>query len=112
MDLAKLMEDYTLSVVISSQETLVSAMDARTKHLVLLITFSYNTRNGDLSHLTAQVRKHNRFGNAYYHCNSACVMTIWPTFIPTSVVVPVEVQSKLLPQHKFLLILALLFNSP
>ena len=44
--------------------------------------------------------KQNRFGNAYYHCNSACVMSVWPSFIPTSVVVPVEVQSKLLPQHK------------
>ena len=59
MDLTQLMEDYTLSVFISSKETLVSVMDARrnmTKHLVLLITFAYNMRNCDLSHLTAQVR--------------------------------------------------------
>ena len=36
---------------------------------------------------------------------------VWSSFIPTSVVVLVEVQSKLLPQHKEFL-LALLFNSP
>ena len=60
VDLTQQIEDNTLSVFISYMETLVSTMDARrnmTKHLVLLIlTFAYNTRNGDLSHLMAQAR--------------------------------------------------------
>ena len=44
--------------------------------------------------------KQSRFGNVYYHCNVACIMAIWPTFIATSVVVPPEIQHKLLPEHK------------
>ena len=43
--------------------------------------------------------KRSRFGNVYYHCNVSCVMAIWPTFNPSSVVVSMEVQSKLLPEH-------------
>ena len=97
------MEDYTF---ISSLETLVSAMVARrnmTKHLVLLLTL-FCLQHEEWRSFTphGSSEKQNRFGNAYYHCNSACVMSVWPSFIPTSVVVPVhvEVQSKLLPQHK------------
>jgi len=41
-----------------------------------------------------------RFANVYYHCSVACVMVVWPSFIPSSIVVPVEVQSRLLPEHK------------
>lgn len=29
-----------------------------------------------------------RFGNVYYHCSVNCVMSVWPQFIPCSVVVP------------------------
>lgn len=43
----------TLSVFISSLETLESAMESMTKLLVFLITFAYNTRNGDLSYFIA-----------------------------------------------------------
>jgi len=41
-----------------------------------------------------------RFANVYYHCSVACVMVVWPSFIPSAIVVPVEVQSRLLPEHK------------
>lgn len=37
--------------------------------------------------------KQSRFGNVYYHCNITCIMAIWPSFIPSTVVVPVEVQT-------------------
>lgn len=41
-----------------------------------------------------------RFSNVYYHCNVSCVMAVWPSFIPSSIIVPSEVQSCLLPEHK------------
>ena len=41
-----------------------------------------------------------RFGNVYYHCSVACVMAVWPCFIPSSILVPFEVQSRLLLEHK------------
>ena len=44
--------------------------------------------------------KQSRFGNVYYHCNVACIMAIWPTFIATSVVVPPDIQHNLLSEHK------------
>ena len=50
--------------------------------------------------LPGSSEKQSRFGNVYYHCSVACVMAVWPTFIPSSVLVPMEVQSKLLPEHK------------
>ena len=43
--------------------------------------------------------KQSRFGNVYYHCSVSCVMAV----IPSSVVIPVEVRSKLLPEHNHLL---------
>ena len=45
--------------------------------------------------------KQSHFGNTYYHCSVACVMAVWPTFIPSTVVIPLEVQSRLLPEHKY-----------
>ena len=41
-----------------------------------------------------------RFGNVYYHCSVACVTAVWPCFIPSSILVPFEVQSRLLLEHK------------
>ena len=44
-----------------------------------------------------------RFGNAYYHANPLCIRARWPLFFPGHLIVPVDVQSRLLPQHKLLL---------
>ena len=44
--------------------------------------------------------KQSRYGNVYYHCNLVCVMAVWPAFIASLVVVSLEMQSKLLPEHK------------
>ena len=44
-----------------------------------------------------------RFGNAYYHANPLCIRARWPMFFPGHIIVPVDVQSRLLPQHKLLL---------
>ena len=44
-----------------------------------------------------------RFGNAYYHVSVQCITARWPMFFPGHVIVPVDVQSRLLPQHKLLL---------
>ncbi len=46
------------------------------------------------------VSSQTRFGNTYYHCNVSCVFAVWPSFVPSSVVIPIEVQACLLPEHK------------
>ena len=28
------------------------------------------------------------FGNVYYYCNAACIFAMWPSFVPSSVVIP------------------------
>ena len=40
-----------------------------------------------------------RFGNVYYHCNIHCVRTVWPHFLPSSVVIPSSVSLRLLAEH-------------
>ena len=44
-----------------------------------------------------------RFGNVYYHCSVACVQSSWPSFSPASVIVPEDINCKLLAVHKHLL---------
>ena len=73
----------------------------------------YNNKNGPPSDICLQHEewrtftpqgssdKQSRFGNTYYHCSVACVMAVRPTFIPSMVVIPLEVQSRLLPEHKY-----------
>jgi len=40
-----------------------------------------------------------QFGNVYYHCSVPCVRVVWPSFIPQSVVVPLELKASLQPEH-------------
>ena len=40
-----------------------------------------------------------RFGNVYYHCSVPCVRAVWPSFIPHSVIVPLEVKTHLQQEH-------------
>lgn len=44
-----------------------------------------------------------RFGNVYHHCSVACVQSSWLSFSPASVVVPEDINCKLLAVHKHLL---------
>ena len=44
-----------------------------------------------------------RFGNAYYHVNVRCVNLVWPSFLPSMLVVLPEVERRLLDVHKSLL---------
>lgn len=41
-----------------------------------------------------------RFGNAYYHASPLCIMSRWPAFTPSSLVIPPAVYNQLLPSHK------------
>ena len=41
-----------------------------------------------------------RFGNAYYHASPACIMARWPLFVPSSLVIPSSILTKLQPSHK------------
>ena len=74
----------------------MAAKEGMTKNMDLLITFACSMKNGAPP---GSSEKQSRFGNVYYHCNVSCVKAVWPTFIPSSVVVPIEMQSKLLPEH-------------
>ena len=40
-----------------------------------------------------------RFGNVYYHCNVACILSRCPWFLPSSLVIPTTVLVQLLPVH-------------
>ena len=57
--------------------------------------------------LQGSTEKQTLLGNVYYHCNSACVSSIWPGFNPATVIVPSEVQIKLLSEHKHFLLASL-----
>ena len=51
-----------------------------------------------------------KFGNVYYHFSVNCVLSVWPQFIPNSVVVPPDLQCHLLPEHKhWLYVIILVF---
>ena len=41
-----------------------------------------------------------RYGNVYYHCCISCVVAVWPSFIPSSVIVPHDMMPCLQPEHK------------
>ena len=41
-----------------------------------------------------------RFGNVYYHCNVPCICAVWPSFVPSSIVVSPSIQTKLDGVHK------------
>jgi len=41
-----------------------------------------------------------RFGNVYYHCNAACIYAVWPSFVPSSVVVSPHIHAQLDFVHK------------
>ena len=41
-----------------------------------------------------------RFGNVYYHCNVPCICAVWPSFVPSSIVVSPSIQAKLDGVHK------------
>ena len=40
------------------------------------------------------------FSNVYYHCNAACIFATFPSFVPSSVIVPPQVHAKLDSVHK------------
>ena len=44
-----------------------------------------------------------RFGIVYYHCSISCVRSVWPSFLPNSVVVPEYIWPRLLLHHKNML---------
>lgn len=41
-----------------------------------------------------------KFSNVYYHANVSCIMAVWPSFLPTSLLVPPAIQGSLKREHK------------
>ena len=92
------------SVCILSQEISAFVMAAqekkkiRQKNLDLQISLQHEEWHTFTPPGSSEKQSH--FGNVYYHCSVSCVMAIWVTSIPSGVIVPMEVKSKLLPEHK------------
>ena len=98
----KMIHLFILSEFTSYQATSASAMVVRTgiKNLVLICLQHKEWRVYTPQGSSTPQR---RFGNVYYHCSVACVQSSWPSFSPASVVVPEDVNCKLLAVHKHLL---------
>ena len=41
-----------------------------------------------------------RFGNAYCHASLSCIVARWPSFVPSSLIIPTSILNKLQPAHK------------
>ena len=42
-----------------------------------------------------------QFGNAYYHPNLPCILSVWPSFDPhTMIVIPEDISARLTINHK------------
>ena len=66
------------------------------------MTFACSMKSGD--HLCHMVHlPQTRFGNVYYHSSISCVRSVWPSFLPNSVVVPEYIWPRLLLDHKNML---------
>ena len=68
-----------------------------------LMICAYNTRNGAPSLYLEALAHSLGLGTYTYHCNVACIFSVWPSFVPYGVVVPENVSSKLDNRHKQLL---------
>ena len=41
-----------------------------------------------------------KFGNVYYHASVTCIVSVWPSFVPTSLLVPSGLRANLKREHK------------
>ena len=67
------------------------------------MTFAFSMKSGDHLRHTVHLPPHTRFGNVYYHCSISCVRSVWPFFLPNSVIVPEYIWPRLLLDHKNML---------